>query len=135
MSLNSCPGLGRFAQSVIRLPQFLCFGLVCLALNGAARADILPPGNRAIPPGVHALVGGKVVVKPGQVLDSATVLIRDGLIEAVGANVITPADARVWDMKGLTIYAGFIDPYLSLGSNSPGGLPGDRGPELRARSE
>jgi hypothetical protein len=36
------------------------------------------------------LVGGKVVVKPGQVLDSATVLLRDGLIEAVGANVTAP---------------------------------------------
>ena len=24
-------------------------------------------------------------------------------------------------MKGLTIYAGFIDPYLTLGSNRPGG--------------
>jgi imidazolonepropionase-like amidohydrolase len=95
-------------------------GLACLALDGAARAEILPPGNRAVPLGVHALVGGKVVVKPGEVLESATVLIRDGLIEKVGTNVTAPADARVWDMKGLTIYAGFIDPYLTLGSNAPG---------------
>src|SRR5262249_45675646 len=28
--------------------------------------------------------------------------------------------ARIWDMKGLTIYAGFIDPYVVPGStNSP----------------
>src|SRR5580658_5504768 len=130
MSLNSCPGLGRFAQSVIRLPQFLCFSLACLAFNSAGRADILPPGNRAVPPGVHALVGGKVVVKPGEVLDSATVLLRDGLIEAVGTNVTAPADARVWDMKGLTIYAGFIDPYLTLSSNSPGGSDANKGLDL-----
>src|SRR5579864_2017398 len=81
-------------------------------------ADILPPGNRAVPLGIHALVGGKVFVKPGEVLDPATILIRDGLIEKVGTNISVPADARVWDMKGLTIYAGFIDPYLTLGSNA-----------------
>ncbi|MDB6019669.1 MAG: amidohydrolase [Pedosphaera sp.] len=71
-----------------------------------------------MPPGVHALVGATVVVKPGEVLDSATILIRDGYIEKVGKNLTPPPDARVWDMKGLTIYAGFIDPYLTLGAKS-----------------
>ena len=101
------------------LRKIFWIGLACLALDSAARAEILPPGNRAVPLGVHALVGGKVVVKPGEVLDSATVLIRDGLIEKVGADVAVPPDARIWDMKGLTIYAGFIDPYLTLGTNAP----------------
>jgi imidazolonepropionase-like amidohydrolase len=107
-------------------------GLSCLTLGGAVRADILPPGNRALPLGVHALVGGKVLVKPGLTLDSATVLLREGLIEKVGTNVVVPPDARVWDMKGLTIYAGFIDPYLTLGSNSPAAAPTNRNPEARA---
>ena len=114
------------------LQKFLWIGLACLALPGAGRADILPPGNRAVPPGVHALVGGKVVVKPGQVLEAATVVIRDGLIEKVGADVTAPADARVWDMKGLTIYAGFIDPYLTLGSNAPSRPATNNDAELRA---
>ena len=82
----------------------------------AAQAEILPPGNRAVPLGVHALVGGKVVIKPGETLDSATIVIRDGLIEKVGKDVAAPPDARVWDMKGTTIYAGFIDPYLTIAS-------------------
>jgi imidazolonepropionase-like amidohydrolase len=104
-----------------------------LVAGVTARADILPPGNRAVPLGVHALVGGKVVVKPGQTLDSATVLIRNGLIEKVGPDVVVPPDARVWDMKGMTIYAGFIDPYLTLGTNAPGPGPGNRSPDdLRA---
>lgn len=79
-------------------------------------AELLPPGNRPLPLGVHALVGAKVFVKPGEVLDSATILIRDGFIEKVGKSVEPPADARVWKMDGLTIYAGFIDSYLSFGS-------------------
>jgi len=115
-----------------RLPIISWIGLACLTLHGAGRAEILPPGNRAVPPGAHALVGGRVVVKPGVVLDSATVLIRDGLIEKAGTNVTAPPDARVWDMKGLTIYAGFIDPCVTLGSNRPGGAATNAGPDLRA---
>jgi imidazolonepropionase-like amidohydrolase len=83
-------------------------------------AQILPPGFRPKPVGVHALVGGKVVVQPGETLENATIIIRDGLIEAVGKNISVPADARVWDSKGLTIYAGFIEPYLPVGgTNQP----------------
>jgi imidazolonepropionase-like amidohydrolase len=99
--------------------------LVCLAvavLTGRASvsaSDLLPPGFRPLPLGVHALVGGKVVIKPGQVLDGGTIVIRDGIIQAVGINIAAPADARVWDMKGTTIYAGFIEPYLVLNATNP----------------
>ena len=91
-----------------------------LSAISAAFAEILPPGFRPRPVGVHALIGGKVVVKPGETLDNATVVIRDGYIEAVGKNITAPADARIWDAKGLTIYAGFIESYLPLGqTNQP----------------
>jgi len=83
-------------------------------------AEILPPGFRPLPLGVHALVGGRIVVKPGEVLTNGVIVIRDGFIKAVGANIPVPADARVWDMHGMTIYAGFIDPYLALdATNAP----------------
>jgi imidazolonepropionase-like amidohydrolase len=83
-------------------------------------SDILPPGFRPLPLGVHALVGGRVAIKPGEFLEEGTIVIRDGFIKAVGKEAAPPADARVWDMKGTTIYAGFIDAYLVLGgTNSP----------------
>ena len=78
--------------------------------------ELLPPGFRPRPLGVHALVGGKIFVKPGEAIENATIIIRDGFIEKVGNGVTPPADARVWDVKGLIIYAGFIDPYLKIGS-------------------
>ncbi|MBI5774888.1 MAG: amidohydrolase family protein [Verrucomicrobia bacterium] len=82
--------------------------------------DLLPPGHRPTPNGVHALVGGKIIPKPGEEIADGTIVLRDGLIVAVGKNIPVPADARVWDAKGLTIYAGFIDAHLSLGaSNAP----------------
>ena len=86
----------------------------------ALAVELLPPGNRPLPPGVHALVGAKVFVKPGEVLDSATIIIRDGFIESVGKDVQPPADARIWEMNGLTVYAGFIDSYLRSGAKAGG---------------
>jgi imidazolonepropionase-like amidohydrolase len=94
--------------------------LMAASLATNVAAELLPPGFRPSPLGVHALVGGKVVIKPGEALDSGTIVIRDGLIQAVGTNVAVPDDARVWDLKGQTIYAGFIEPYLILDStNAP----------------
>ena len=84
----------------------------------AAPVELLPPGFRPVPPGVHALVGTRVVVRPGELLTNATIIIRDGFIQTVAANAPLPPDARVWDMKGLTVYAGFIDPYLTLAPKS-----------------
>src|SRR3954470_4566736 len=83
-------------------------------------AELLPPGFRPLPVGVHALRGGNVVIKPGESLTNATIVIRDGIISAVGANVAIPEDARIWEMKGHTIYAGFIESYWQPGAtNSP----------------
>ena len=107
---------------MIQFIQHKCFlfGLLLLAFvsraSSAAPVEILPPGFRPLPPGAHALVGGRVVVKPGQVLTNATILIRDGFIQAVAPDAAVPPDARVWDMSGMTIYAGFIDPYLDVGN-------------------
>lgn len=84
-------------------------------------------GLRANATGYHALVGARVVTAPGQVLDNATVVIRNGLITAVGAGAAPPAGARVWDLKGLTVYPGFIDAHADLGTDAiPAG--GDVGP-------
>jgi imidazolonepropionase-like amidohydrolase len=86
-------------------------------------AEILAPGFRPEPLGSHALVGGRVVQRPGQVLTNATILIRDGTIQAVGPDLAVPPDARVWDLHGLTVYAGFIEPYLTLGGDEPTASP------------
>ncbi len=84
-------------------------------------------GLRETSSGFHALVGARVVTAPGQVLNNATIVIRDGLITQVGANVQAPAGARVWDLKGQTVYPGFIDAHADLGVDAvPEG--GDVGP-------
>src|SRR5262245_44935523 len=111
----------NLSRSFRGVPTLLFLISAFLFVGRTSRAaEIRPPGFRPLPPGVHALVGGKIVVKPGETIDSGTIVIRDGLLKAVGKDVPIPPDARVWEMKGTTIYAGFIDPYLVLNaSNSP----------------
>ncbi len=106
-------------------------GLALLAAGAleAQQASRTEPvtGLRDNATGFHALVGARVVTAPGQVLPNATIVIRNGLITAVGATVQPPAGARVWDLKGLTVYPGFIDAHADLGADAvPQG--GDVGP-------
>src|SRR5207237_105075 len=57
----------------------------------------------------------RIVPVSGPVIAKGTLVVRDGLIAAVGANVAVPADARVVDGAGLTVYPGLIDAYSSVG--------------------
>lgn len=67
------------------------------------------PASRSLQPRAFAIVGARVVTAPGQVLAKGNVVIRDGLIEAVGSEIPTPSDALVIEGSGLTVYPGFID--------------------------
>jgi len=72
-------------------------------------------GLRQNTPRVHALTDARIVVEAGRVLEQGTLVIRNGIIEAVGADVRVPADARVWRMAGRTLYPGLIDMYSDVG--------------------
>jgi N-acetylglucosamine-6-phosphate deacetylase len=69
-------------------------------------------------PSVWALTNAKVVCRCNQTLDNATVVIRDGRIASVHADNTVPPDARVIDLKGKTVYPGFIDGYSEVGLSS-----------------
>jgi len=75
---------------------------------------------------VMALENVRVVSSPGAVSESATVLIRDGLIEAVGTNVAVPVGAdRMDGGDTLTVYAGFIDGLSHVGVREADDEDGD----------
>jgi imidazolonepropionase-like amidohydrolase len=80
--------------------------IVCLmALAAAAGAET---------PSAVALRDARVVTVSGATLERGTVLLRDGLIEAVGENVNLPPEAWVIEAKGLTVYPGLIDGLTPL---------------------
>lgn len=66
-------------------------------------------------PSVFAIRDARVVLEPGKILPKATLLIRQGVIEAVGPDIAVPADALVTDGQGLTVYPGFIDAFSTWG--------------------
>ncbi|HEX6986427.1 MAG TPA: amidohydrolase family protein, partial [Planctomycetaceae bacterium] len=71
-------------------------------------------GIRDNTPRVHAVTNVRLVPRPGVVIEGATIVVRDGVIEAAGKDVEVPADARLWDAGGKTAYAGFIDAYSEV---------------------
>lgn len=75
----------------------------------------------------YAITNARVVTVSGATIEKGTVVIRNGLIEAVGPNLKPPADAQVFDASGLTVYPGFIDALTNLGL-SAGPPPPVRGP-------
>ncbi|MDQ2584515.1 amidohydrolase [Saccharothrix yanglingensis] len=67
-----------------------------------------------------AITGGYVVPVAGEPIDGGTVLIGDGKIVAVGADVEVPDDARVVDATGSWVLPGFVEAHGHLGVHEEG---------------
>jgi imidazolonepropionase-like amidohydrolase len=94
------------------------------------RAQIGVQRERNVPQ-VYAITNARIVPLASPAIDRGTVVIRNGVIAAVGAAVQAPADARIIDGTGLTVYPGLIDANSSLGYPAPSatqaGAPAGRG--------
>ena len=84
-------------------------------LLGALLAPVAVTRSADLKPTAYAIRDARVVTEAGTVLPKATVVIRDGLITAVGPDAEVPPDALVTEGKGLTVYPGFIDAGSSRG--------------------
>ena len=71
-------------------------------------------GLREHPLTAFALVHARVIPAPGQVLEDAAIVVRDGRIVAVGSDVHIPGDAQQIDMQGRTIYPGFVEAWSEI---------------------
>jgi len=69
-----------------------------------------------------AIRGAKITTMAGPVIESGTVVIQNGLITAVGADVPVPAGARVIDGSGLEVYPGMFDAVTQLGLTEIGAV-------------
>lgn len=92
--------------------------------------------------GKFALTNAKIYTVTNGIIENGTVIINNGIIEAVGANVKIPADAEVFDYKGREIYPGMIDSGTKLGLQEIGSIAeakdfrefGDISPQMQALS-
>ncbi len=77
--------------------------------NPTTQDGVLPPR------GTIAIRNARIVTVSGPDIENGTVVIRDGKIEAVGANVSVPAGAQTIDGRGLSVYPGMIDASTNMG--------------------
>jgi imidazolonepropionase-like amidohydrolase len=89
----------------------------------------------------YVIRGARVVTVSGADIENATVVISNGRITAVGANVAAPAGAQTIDAGGLWVYPGMIDLGTNMGlteisSGAPGTIDtaelGDMNPNVAA---
>jgi imidazolonepropionase-like amidohydrolase len=62
----------------------------------------------------YAITNARIVPVSGATIERGTIVIRNGLIAAVGPDATAPPDARIIDGTGLTVYPGLIDSYTNL---------------------
>ncbi len=79
-------------------------------------------------PSALAIHNARIVPVNGPAIAKGTVVVRNGLIEAVGADVNIPADAWVVEGDGLTVYPGLIDSLSTIGLPDEAPAPPNRGP-------
>jgi imidazolonepropionase-like amidohydrolase len=75
----------------------------------------LPPAEIQAQAGTWALTNARIETVTRGVIERGTVLVRDGLIVAVGSEVSIPPSAVVLDLEGKTVSPGLIDLTSTLG--------------------
>jgi imidazolonepropionase-like amidohydrolase len=95
---------------------------LALLQAGGSRLD----GQAQTPPGrIVALRGGTILTITRGTIPNGTVVLRNGKIDAVGADVPIPAGADVIDVSGRFVTPGLIDAHSHIAADSinEGGTP------------
>lgn len=131
IDLQSVYCLNHSLQSIMRIHYFVFAATACciLLMNLPVKAQVnsgesVPDVTRTI-----ALTNAKIIPSPGQVQERSNVIIRDGLIIAVGPDAAIPFDAFEIPADSLTVYAGFIDGLSHTGIPQPKQQPEQERPD------
>ena len=95
----------------------ILFAILICATSVLAQQIGNPTAQQGVIParGTFAIRNARIVTVSGPDIENGTVVIRDGKIEAVGANVSVPAGAQTIDGTGLSVYPGMIDAGTNMG--------------------
>ena len=91
------------------LSVFICGSISLFAQNDGIEQNAT---GRA---GTFAIVGAKIFTVSGATIENGTVIIQNGKIAAVGANVSVPGGVERIDGKGLSVFPGMIDAATNMG--------------------
>ncbi len=108
-----------------KIPGFFNFHTL---MRGLFALSAIIATAHAEAPRIFAITDVRIVTAPGQIIDSGTVVLRDGLIESVGANVKAPPDATIIAGEdSWTVYPAFIDAASAVGLEAESGNGGPPG--------
>ncbi len=135
-------------KSAQRMTRSLSTRAIAVALTAGVAAALTPPVSAeaqvrmTVPPQEQTVVlrGATIHTVTNGVIQNGTIVMQDGVIRAIGADVATPAGARVVDVTGKHIYPGLIDAYSTVGMSEIGSVDvsndinelGDFNPNVRA---
>ena len=77
-----------------------------------------------------AFTNATIHVSPTEIIENATLLIKEGKVVSVGKSVNIPKNTTTVDLSGKSIYPSFIDIYTSFGVTKP--KRGGNGPQYGA---
>lgn len=89
----------------------------------------------ALPAQTYAITGGRVFPVSGPPIENGTVVIQDGRITAVGADVAVPQGAQRIDASGKWVTPGLINPATQLGLIEIGAVGDTRDASARGRGD
>jgi imidazolonepropionase-like amidohydrolase len=101
----------RKTKSLLMACGFLLLAVVSLAQPTFPENGVADPRHRH-----YAFTNATIVKDASTTLSGATMIIRDGKIEAIGTNLKVPAGAVEVDCKGKYIYPSFIDIFSDYGT-------------------
>ena len=101
----------------MKLKSFGGLSLILWLFVSPLFAQTTYPANDVATPrsGYYAFINAKIYKDAKTIINSATLIIKQGKIEAVGANLPVPKEAIIIDCKGKSIYPSFIDIYSDYG--------------------
>lgn len=124
----ACPWLPSVAPAALQAHLFSVAIFILFSLSAVQAQQI---GNPTVQQGItgargtYVIRNAHIVTVSGADIDNGSLVIRNGKIEAVGANVSVPPGAQEINAKGLSVYPGMIDVATAMGLVEVGqGAPG-----------
>ncbi len=78
-----------------------------------------------------AFTNARIIPIVGAPIERGTIVVQNGKITAIGANVQPPAGAKINDMSGKTIMPGLVDSHSHIGGGSGADASGPIQPDVR----
>jgi imidazolonepropionase-like amidohydrolase len=111
----------KLSRSRMSIKILLLLAFCCPPVLKAQQFQQPPQEEKELAPvsKTYAITNATIVQAPGRKIEKAAVVIKDGLISAVGNAISIPAEAIIIKGDSLYIYAGFIDGLSHTGVTKP----------------